>query len=263
MNKTRLLALDLDGTAVDNHGHLGEKTKAALLRARRAGHVVSFVTGRRDIDMVPLPDPGQYADYLVLNNGGKIVRTGDGGIIQNILTDGADSKKLIEFCLEKNYLLHVILGMYWGVNKMTPGTLDYARELGMTPTVYHSVRDLPCTAVEGFMATAEGDLVGAYIDREHLALDYVQSEPTCIDIMKTGISKWDGTKTLCRMLGIPEDNVIAAGNYNNDIDLLKNAGVGVAVQNALDCVKAAADYITEADNNHDAIAEVVQKFLEL
>lgn len=263
MSKVRLLALDLDGTAVDDRGRLGEKTKAALLRARRAGHVVGFVTGRRDIDMVPLADPDRYADYLVLNNGGKIVRTADGAVLQNILTEEADSKKLIEFCLAKNYLLHVICGMYWGVNKMTPGTVDYAHELGMEPVMYHAVRDLPGTAVEGFMATAEGDRVGAYIDREHLALDYVQSEPTCIDIMKTGISKWGGTNTLCRMLGISAADVISAGNYNNDIDLLKNAGVGVAVRNALDCVKAAADYVTEADNNHDAVAEIVEKFLEL
>ena len=55
--------------------------------------------------------------------------------------------------------------------------------------------------------------------------------------------------------------MIAAGDYNNDLEMIQNAGVGVAVQNALPQVKAAADYVTPHDNNHDAVADIVEKFL--
>ena len=79
--------------------------------------------------------------------------------------------------------------------------------------------------------------------------------------MKKGISKWRGVQSLADKLNIPVANTVAVGNYSNDIDMLVNAGVGVAVQNALPSVKAAADYVTLKDNNHDPVAEIVEKFI--
>lgn len=79
--------------------------------------------------------------------------------------------------------------------------------------------------------------------------------------MKKGISKWRGVQSLAEKLNVPVANTVAVGNYSNDIDMLVNAGVGVAVQNALPSVKAKADYVTSQDNNHDPIAEIVVKFI--
>ena len=62
-------------------------------------------------------------------------------------------------------------------------------------------------------------------------------------------------------MGLPRERIIAAGDYNNDIEMIQNAGIGVAVANALPEVKAAADYVTQRDNDHDAVVEIVEKFL--
>lgn len=257
----KLFAFDLDGTAVNDRGELGDKTKAALRRARAAGHIVCFVTGRRDIDMYKMGRDACCADYLVLNNGGKIERTADGAVLRNILVDPADARRLVRFCLEKDYVLHVVSGMYWALNRLTPGGQSYIDELGTAPVAYHTLAQVRCDAVEGFMATDEGAEVGAFIDAQKLALEYVQSEPTCIDIMRAGVNKWGGVEALCAMLRLPHADVIAAGNYNNDIEMLQGAGVGVAVASALDSVKAAADLVTQADHNHDAMAEVIDRFV--
>ena len=71
--KKGMLALDLDGTAVCDDYHMGEATKRAILLAREAGYVTAFVTGRRDMDMLTLDEDSLCVDYLILNNGGKIV----------------------------------------------------------------------------------------------------------------------------------------------------------------------------------------------
>ena len=72
-----VLALDLDGTTVNRQGKLGEKTKAALLAAREQGHLIVFATGRRDIDMFSFWEESKYADFLLLNNGAKLIRSMD------------------------------------------------------------------------------------------------------------------------------------------------------------------------------------------
>ena len=79
----KMIAMDLDGTTVNRQGHLGEKTKAALTRARSRGNRVVFATGRRDIDMFSFWTESRYADYLLLNNGGKLIRTADNAVLFN------------------------------------------------------------------------------------------------------------------------------------------------------------------------------------
>ena len=63
------------------------------------------------------------------------------------------------------------------------------------------------------------------------------------------------------MLSIDIQNAYAAGDERNDISMIEAAGVGVAMKNAVEEAKAAADYITENDNNHDGIAEVIDKLI--
>lgn len=256
-----LLALDLDGTACDSTGHLGEATKRALTAARARGHVVCFATGRRDVDMHAFWDESKFADYLLLNNGGKLIRTSDDAVLFNRSIDPEAAKTLISYCLDHGYQLHVIGGGYWGVNRWNDSLTGYADQLGIAPALYGALEDTPWRDVEGFMATADLESVCRYLDHAGLPMCYTPSEPDCVDIMAPGISKWGGLERLARMLDIPNARVIAAGDYSNDLEMIRSAGTGVAVAGALPEVRAAADYVTCRDNDHDAAAEIVERFL--
>lgn len=256
-----LLALDLDGTTCNDEGCLGEKTKQALAAARRAGHTVVFATGRRDVDMLPLGEDYRCADYLALNNGGKLVRTADGAVLANTLVDPAAARTLVERCLKEDWILHVVSGLYWSVNRRDEGLWDYVEKVGVVPKLFDSPDQVPLDAIEGFMATADRDPICRFIDEAGLPLVHVHSEPACVDIMPGGITKWHGLSKLAEILKVPTGRIIAAGDYNNDLEMIQNAGVGVAVANALPGVKAAADYVTPHDNNHDAVADIVEHFL--
>ena len=68
-------------------------------------------------------------------------------------------------------------------------------------------------------------------------------------------------KQLAQRLGIPIENTVAAGDAANDLSMLRAAGVGVAMCNGTDEAKAAADAVTCRDNNHDGMAEIIEKYL--
>ena len=66
---------------------------------------------------------------------------------------------------------------------------------------------------------------------------------------------------MCKILGTPLENTVAAGDEANDVSMIQTAGTGVAMGNAVQAAKDAADYVTQRDNNHDGIAEVIERFL--
>ena len=82
-----------------------------------------------------------------------------------------------------------------------------------------------------------------------------------MEYIKKGTGKGDGVKKLASILGIDISDIICVGDERNDISMVTVAGVGVAMANARPELKAVADYVTENDNNHDGIAEVIRKFV--
>lgn len=83
------------------------------------------------------------------------------------------------------------------------------------------------------MATSDLQRVAEYIDQYLPEIYYVNSEPGCVDIMASGVSKWRGIKILAESLNIAHEDILTVGNYYNDIDMLQHAGVGIAVANSL------------------------------
>ena len=198
-----LLALDLDYTACDRTRHLGRRTREALTAARAAGHIVCFATGRRDIDMHAFWPESTYADYLLLNNGGKLLHAADRAVLFNRLIDPPAARALIEHCLARNYQLHVVSGTFWAVNRWNDGLNEYVEQLGVRPVLYSTLEETPYDQVEGFMATQDLAGVCEAVKALRLPLSCTPAEDQCVDIMALGISKWDGLRRLAEGLDIP------------------------------------------------------------
>lgn len=73
--------------------------------------------------------------------------------------------------------------------------------------------------------------------------------------------KGTGAQYLVKLLNIPHTSTVAIGDEQNDIPMIQSAHIGIAMKNGIDDIKKTADYVTENDNNHDAIAEVIEKFI--
>lgn len=261
--KRKLLALDIDGTSVCDDYSMGIKSKEAIKLAQREGYVVAFVTGRREIDMRTIEDDQWVVDYQVLNTGSKIIRCADKKVIYNKVIPSETCEKLISYSLKKDVQLQWSNGLQWYVTKMAASTEEYARDINLIPIVIESLDQFEMNeSIESFMAGGEWKYIADYIDAFLPELSYANSEPGSIDIMPRNVSKWKGIEKLAAQLDINYRDIITVGNYYNDIDMLKRANIGIAVNNSADEVKKVADYITERDNNHDVIEEIVNKLLK-
>ena len=92
-------------------------------------------------------------------------------------------------------------------------------------------------------------------------LDCKYSCPEYLEIMNKGRSKGAALLETASLLGLSVSNTYAVGDAENDISMITAAGTGIAVMNAVDEVKLAADYVTERDNNHDAVAELIEHLM--
>lgn len=106
--------------------------------------------------------------------------------------------------------------------------------------------------------TDEVDIVRKILAESPYADDYsfIQSSPNYYELLPKTSSKGNAALQLAKMLRISPERVIGVGDNENDLALVQQAGVGVAVANALDCVKEAADFIT-VDNNSHAISAII------
>lgn len=258
----RILALDLDGTAVGDDGQISQANVKALKDMRDAGHAIAIVTGRRRIENAPIDDIcHDLADYILFNMGGTLVRTADSATIFDTFIDEASASALLEHCLEQNLQLSAFGPGFWKVNKWTEGLTQYTTKIGVSPETYKSLTDVPYTQIEGMMATLDARPITRFLDSRDFHLDYVDSEPDCVDILPRDLHKWSGISRLLEMINGTPEQVIAIGDYDSDVSMLRAAGTGVAVANARPAAKNAANFVTVNDNNHNAVADAVNQLV--
>ena len=90
-------------------------------------------------------------------------------------------------------------------------------------------------------------------------VEVVQGSPDNIEVTAAGVDKGSALLALADLLGIPHENTLAVGDSENDRAMLEKAGVSAVMANGIPEVKALADYVSEADCDHDGVAEILEK----
>ena len=139
-----------------------------------------------------------------------------------------------------------------GINKLTVKEVDNFPEY-----VTFDVNKCLLTGHDEHMARVERNMA----KRFGSVLNIYRSEPFFLEIMPKGIDKAESLDKLLKSLGYTKDELICCGDGFNDLSMIQYAGLGVAMANAQDKVKEAADFIT-LSNNEDGIAYVIEKFIE-
>lgn len=256
--KRKLLAMDLDGTIVDSSHVMHPATIQALNTLRRQGHVVCYVTGRRGYDMERVSYQYGCVDYVLLNTGTSALEVASGRELYHLYVDAEAARRLIDACAENQWQLYVICDDGYGLNIVTDGSEEYARHAGLPPRLFTGSADFDLSRIQGFMVSRDREAILAYIEAQHLALNCICSEPECYDITPLGIGKWYAVKWLAELLGIPAERIITMGNWLNDKEMVVKAGVGVAVADAIQELRDAADLVTARTHDEDAVLDVCQ-----
>jgi len=264
----KLIALDLDGTLNNDQKQITPKTKAALMAAQERGIRVLLASAR--------PSPGLYKerDILRLQDHGGILMSYNGGRI----VDAATNRVLFETAMDRETARTVLRRLE--ALPVTP-ILDDGKQFFVTDARGYKVdyecknNNMVCTEVGNLADFLHFDPIKILMSVEPgllpqvqrriadflpAGLTVVQTAPFYLEVIPRRIHKGQGIGDVCRALGISPAEVIAFGDAENDIPMLQAAGVGVAMGNAADAVKAAADHVT-LSNNDDGIAFALEKYL--
>lgn len=268
----KILFTDLDGTLLTDDKKITPGNYQALMDALAAGHRVVITTGR------PLKSALIQAEKLGLNGAGCYIIAYNGAMVY----DCGAKQVIYELPLSLDALYAVVdeaarRGLYVQtyadedviVEPQNDGPIA-ARYCGLIDMDWRTVGSIR----QEITKAPPKALVIEFEDRQKIEgmeqwiHDNLSEQTECffssqyyLEVVHKGMDKGQAVKEMCRRLGVPITDAIAAGDQANDISMIRAAGLGVCMCNGIEQAKAAADYITERDNNHDGIAEVVERFM--
>lgn len=241
----KALFFDIDGTLIDIKNHkIPESTTAALREAKRRGNKIFIATGRSNT-IVDLPGlPKEIIDGYVALNGAICLAGRQPVSLTKIPAETV--RALSKECIDRKLtaLFITIDGMKVANcdDSFIKGFQEYFNLRPIAETDFESMYDKDIYQMTVFLDTElEKELKPEFSD-----LEFNRWFPTFADITYKGVDKALGIGVMAWHFNIPVEDTIAFGDGGNDIPMLKAAGIGVAMGNASDEVKANADLVTAA-----------------
>ncbi|MDG0790692.1 Cof-type HAD-IIB family hydrolase [Cohnella ginsengisoli] len=244
MVKYKLLALDLDGTLLNDRQEISEENKKWILKASEAGVTVIASTGRGFPTALPIVEQLGLQTPMITVNGGEI------------WTKPNSIHRRIPMDTEKIMKLHMLaerhpVAWFWA----------YA-----TDGIYNKEKWVDDTYSRTWLKFGYYDEDASVIAKlwEELltweGLELSNSSPFNIEVNPAGVSKAAAIEEVCRMIGCDISEAVAVGDSLNDLAAIRAAGLGVAMGNAQDAVKAEADVVTGTNNEH-GVAQAIQNYI--
>jgi Cof subfamily protein (haloacid dehalogenase superfamily) len=268
----RLLATDIDDTILAPDGSLPEANHAALQELHRRGVAVVFSSGRATASLrrvaVGIIEPADD-EYLISFNGARVSSVLSGNILLEHILDAETIRDVTAYTRRHRLLVHG----YGAEDFHAEHTADHHRARseeysGDTAMDWNAVEDMAAalpggspkllvinndhTALEGHRVALQAIARGRF--------DVTFSKPQYLEIVPPGVSKGTALAALARHLDIPIAETVAVGDSLNDIEMIEAAGLGIAVANARDELKSAADVVLQRSAEEGAIAELVERF---
>ncbi len=267
---TKILFTDLDDTLLNSRKQISPKNYQAIQAALNKGHRVVINSGR------PLMGITAQIEALGLNQKGCYAVAYNGGLIydcylKTIIFQRTLSIPDVQYIFSQSQKYGLYCQTYDSTQLLTPKDApvmyDYVNRIQIPykidPLCPANLTEEPVKVlVIGDESRKQSDAYRTSMEewaKDRISLFY--SNQTYLEHVAAGVSKGDAMRQLSRLLSIPMEHTIAAGDAENDIPMLQAAHTGVAVANATRQVKDSASYVTQNDCNHDAVAEIIDKFM--
>lgn len=269
----KLIALDLDGTLLDDQKRLSYQNEAVLKECIRRGIHIVPCTGRIWRGVPDFIKDIEGIRYAITVNGAQIYDRTENQVLHKCYLSNELAMKMLRYA--QNF--HTMYDAYIeGKGISEPRFIDHMTEYGVAPNVQQMVRDTRITvpnimeyvAASGspvekinffFADQAVREAVRQELSARH---DVVISSSLSnnLEINAVGATKGNGIAILAKHLGLAPEETMGIGDGDNDMTMMKMAGIGVAMGNAEAAVKAAADYIT-LTNQEDGVADAIRKLV--
>lgn len=266
----KLLVTDVDGTLINRNGEISPENYEVLKKARTLGLQISLSTGRPPKSSWDIIEKLALDNYHIFFEGALVSHYRTGEIIYTQSIDSALLKQIVSFAHAHDTYLELYSPTHYFAEHENWWTNASRSFFGIEV----QIRDL--ADIWEHETIMKGQLVAVNSDEKALAEDFrhhfanrlefreVKSpaypDATFINILAPGVSKGKALEALAMHLSIPLDEVVAIGDWKNDIPLLSAAGLGIAMGNAHDELKRIADYIT-LDVEEHGLAAAIKKFI--
>ncbi|WP_347551531.1 Cof-type HAD-IIB family hydrolase [Pseudalkalibacillus hwajinpoensis] len=246
MNKEiKLIALDMDGTLVNHDGEVSKENEEAVKRAKEQGIHVVLSTGRSLPFCRDIAEQLGRSEYLVTVNGGQVY---------NKKLELVDSTHLDNELVKRLWELKVKHDVYFW-SSTTEGVFNTQKPFDREIHEYQWLK---------FGFDIKDDEIRKVITDEVMAneaFEVTNSSPTNLEINPAGVNKAAALLKVCDWLDLSMEHVMAVGDSMNDIAMIREAGFGVAMGNAQERVKEAANWITKDYTEH-GVAHAIERVLK-
>lgn len=270
MKDIRLLALDLDGTVLRTNNTLSPKVKQAIIKAAESGLEIVVASGRPYTSMPKEILGLGVINYYIASNGAAIYN-GEGKRLRSVMLSESDVLKLLKLtesydliweaftergtCTDSRYYNDPTR---YGCSEAYIEYVQSSRGSSgdMRGYIYEHRK---CLDSVEFVATDSGlrAKLWAMIEKNIPSFYVTSSSRNFVEIMDGEATKANALGYICEKLGISPQDTAAAGNADNDVDMINIAGVGAAVKNASKSCLEAADIVV-ASNDDDGVAELIE-----
>ncbi len=265
----KMVAIDLDDTLLNEDLEISQENRSALLAAEEAGTAVVLASGRVKEAM------WHYAQqlgmigregYMICSNGAQILRTDTGEELVRHTVDIEKALEVYEFVHSKGTPVVVYHGGKIVTDLKTSWVVEDSRLSGLPialvddfPRFIRENTPLKLLVQDDVEVIAE--LVLQLRERWGDSFHIITSKPFFLELLPIGADKGHALQYLSELLGIPREQVMAIGDAHNDVGMIRYAGVGVAVGNAIEEVKRVARVVLDRSHGDHAVAEAVYTYI--
>lgn len=253
----KMIVNDLDRTLLHTYETISEYSIGVIRRCREAGIKVIYATGRGGRSAKSVA-PCEYFDGKITQGGG-VIAVGDEIVCKYVIPFNVACSLILAFEQHGIKTMSEDNVLYYG----SEATRNFVVNIGWTKSVNYQIVDIKTHNIDAekinvFLLTpAEIEFVERYLP-EDLYLTVARDGHGII--MRKEATKIMGIMKLAELWGINQTEIVSFGDDVIDIDVLKYTGVGVAVENAIDEVKAVADYICDTNDN-DGVAKWLEHYI--
>ncbi|MBS4537790.1 HAD family phosphatase [Clostridium sp. D2Q-11] len=271
--KYKLIAIDMDGTLLDNEGKVSEENRKAIKMATDKGIQVVISTGRIFTSAIYFAKFVGVITPIIACNGAYVSEYHRENVLLHHPINKEDVQKIIEVFEKNNLYYHFYDNEIFYTKDLDYNSLKYYEwnekqkeenkihiEIINNPIEFVHNNDIKIYK----FVVMDKDIEKIMRVRKELSLneniEIVSSWHSSLDIMYKGVSKGKALKELCNIYDIKREEVIAIGDNENDLSMLEFAGTSVAMENGIDLVKEYATFVTDTNDN-DGVAKAIKKYI--
>lgn len=275
MSEYKLIAFDMDGTLLNSKKVIDESSLEAIERAFDAGKEVVLSTGRGIAELRGFFEQIPRLRYAICVSGALVYDAHEKRAIYSNALQVDQVREILDASLKQDILVQMLTSR---ASVIQADKIEHTENYGMgvykpmwkkvatTPediVAYYNADPIPVEKINLYHRNTDERIV-THEDlkaREKTKdLEFVYSEQTSLECSAPGVTKGLSLERLCKHLGLTLAETIGVGDANNDLEMLKFAGLAVAMGNALPAVKEICDVVV-ADNDHGGCAEAIDKYL--